>query len=211
MSSIQDAFDAPWVASIAAFIQTWHTSQDSANLIVDILLGDVCPSGKLPIRWPGEFWYRFPESSLDHPSNKTLFPFGHGLSYTTFSISSPRLFGRNDPTKNDGITISVSVQNTGTVPGAETVQAYVSSLDTATTRPLQKKLVAFSKVFLEPGEGRLVTLNFERDSVAVWDVENGRWKVEGGTYEILLGSSSREEGPGVRLEMVVKESFGFPA
>lgn len=202
----------PFLSDVAALLQTWYTGPETSHALLDVLLGDVSPSGRLPVSWCDD---------LDGTNSKPVFPFGYGLSYTTFAISNPRLFGKIVPISNEGVTISLFVENTGSVAGGETIQAYISPPSPTITetvkdedgpnKGLQKKLVAFAKVFLEPSEKRLVTLNFEKDAVASWDVESGGWKVEGGMYRVLLGSSSRDEDLNAKLEMGVKESFGFPA
>lgn len=213
VNTTDEAISLPFFPHVTAFMQTWYTGQETSNAILDVLLGDVSPSGKLAILWP--------EYLGDGADSKVLFPFGYGLSYTTFVISNPRLFGKIEPTSNEGVTISVFVENTGSVAGGETIQAYISSPEKVTTEILKdgdeqnedskKKLVAFAKVFLDPGEKRLVTLNFENDAVAFWDVDSGGWMVKAGNYQVLLGNSSRDEDLEVRLEMFVKEGFGFPA
>ncbi|CAG8949374.1 hypothetical protein HYFRA_00005001 [Hymenoscyphus fraxineus] len=208
----------PWLPNVAAFLQTFHTGPGTINSILDILLGDVTPSGKLPFPWPQDN----PQNEEEEESTSTtqatpLFPFGHGLSYTTFTLSNARLFGAITPSSSEGITISLFVSNTGSVAGSETIQAYIPHKGTphspstsfASTSGTQDKLIAFTKIFLEPEERRLVTLNFDRDAIAVCDLESGKWRVKEGTYEILLGNSSRREDLCSRLELVVKGSFNF--
>ncbi|CAG8983768.1 hypothetical protein HYALB_00010408 [Hymenoscyphus albidus] len=207
----------PWLPNIAAFLQTFYTGPGTLNSILDILLGDVTPSGKLPFPWPQDN----PQNEEEEEATSTtqanpLFPFGHGLTYTTFTLSNPRLFGTINPS-SEGITISLFVSNTGSVAGSETIQAYIPHKGTShspsesstSTSDTQGKLIAFTKIFLEPEERRLVTLNFDRDAITIWDLESDKWRVKEGTYEILLGNSSRSEDLCSRLELVVKESFNL--
>ena len=200
-----------------------------------MLLGEVNPSGKLPISWPrkyedtavcGNFGLDSYESRQveyvegvyvgyrhfdKHYSTEkeVLFPFGYGMSYTKFNISNATLEGRITNSTDDGVSISADVENVGQLSGAETVQAYLAPpTSTAIDRPL-KGLVGFSKVFLSKGEKTATTISFHKDSAAFWDVKTGKWMVEKGTYQILIGTSSDPKHLEIRSEIEVAETFSY--
>jgi beta-glucosidase len=199
----------PWVSSVNALIHAWYGGNETGNAIADILFGNVNPSAKLPLSFPkriqdnpaflnyktergrtlygedvyvGYRWYEM----LDLP---VLFPFGHGLSYTQFSFSDLKV------EKNGKmIEISVKVKNTGEVAGAEVVQVYLSQKNPSIKRP-GKELKGFTKVFLEKGEDKLVEVPIEiKYAASFWDEIRDAWVVENDTYEVIVASSSSEEG-----------------
>lgn len=207
--------EMPWIQDVPAVLQAWYGGNECGNAIADILFGDINPSGKLPLTFPkrlkdnptylhyksergrtlyGEdiyIGYRYYEAlELD-----VLFPFGHGLSYTTFALSDLRV-SKDDKT---GISkISCLVTNTGTVAGAEVVQLYIAQRNPSIRRP-EKELKGFSKVFLEPGVKKEVSINMEiKYAVSFWDEAKNRWVVERDTYEVLVGSTSALGGDALR-------------
>lgn len=119
-----------------------------------------------------------------------LFPFGHGLSYTTFSYGKPSISSRTliDSSK---VTITLAVSNIGSVAGAEIVQVYVHDKKSSLPRP-EKELQAFTKVFLEAGETKHVTLDLDKYSVGFYDTNRSAWVAEEGTFDALIGSSSQD-------------------
>ncbi|WBB59033.1 glycoside hydrolase family 3 C-terminal domain-containing protein [Streptomyces sp. WMMC500] len=174
---------------VPALVWTTHAGQETGRALADVLFGDVNPAGRLT-----QTWYR---STADLPpileydnikydrtyqyfTGDVLYPFGHGLSYTTFRYGRPRLLRG---------AVAVAVTNTGRRAGAEVVQLYTRQRSSRVKQPL-KKLQAFAKVSLRPGETRTVTLPLERDALAHWDVTRERWVVERSTYEVLVGASS---------------------
>ena len=172
-----------------------------------MLFGDVNPSGKLtetiPVRlsdtpayldFPGEFGHvRYAEGVFvgyrwyDSRGLDVAFPFGHGLSCTTFTYG--------DATASVGadgdLTVTVPVTNTGAAPGRKVVQVYTSLAGSVVARP-QRELKAFASVELQPGETREVTLPVRREDLAYWDIRVDRWVVEGGDYTVAVGASSRD-------------------
>jgi len=204
-----------WLDKVAAVVQAWYGGQEAGNAIADLLFGDTNPSGKLPttfpkriqdnpayINYPGEngkvlygegifVGYRY----YDKKDVEPLFPFGHGLSYTTFAygnlVLSAAEYGPEDETNGGAIRVSVDVQNTGTRAGQEVVQLYVRDLESSLVRP-DKELKAFAKVALEPSETRTVAFNLGRDELSFYDPARRQWVVEPGEFEILVGSSSRD-------------------
>ncbi|MBR5102745.1 MAG: fibronectin type III-like domain-contianing protein, partial [Muribaculaceae bacterium] len=125
---------------------------------------------------------------IDKQKLKPLFPFGYGLSYTTFTLSKGPA-DKKQLTADEKISFTVSVTNTGNRAGAETVQLYVSDKKASVDRPV-KELKSFQKVFLQPGETRDVTLTIGRDALSFFDEATGQWKAEPGDFEALIGTSS---------------------
>ena len=203
----------PWVQKAPAILQAWYQGQEAGNALADVLLGNASPSGKLPTtfpvrvedspafhNWPGEnlqtvygegiyVGYRHYERSHISP----LFPFGHGLTYTTFTYGVPTLDG-NVLTESGPLTLSVPITNTGSVAAAEIVQAYVRDVKSSLPRP-EKELQAFGKVFLQPGETQVVHLALDKYSVGYFDTslgQTGAWIAEEGLFEVLIGASSAD-------------------
>ncbi|MFN8470976.1 MAG: glycoside hydrolase family 3 C-terminal domain-containing protein [Anaerolineae bacterium] len=195
-----------WLGSVPAVLQTWYLGQETGNAVTDVLFGDVNPSGKLPttfpvrlednpafINYPGEngkvlygeglfVGYRY----YDKKDVTPLFPFGHGLSYTTFEYRNLHI-----TPAGDGALVSVDVQNTGSRAGAEVVQVYVRDVASRLVRP-DKELKAFARVELAPGETKTVDFTLDQDALAYYDPSTKAWVVEPGEFEVLVGASSRD-------------------
>ena len=200
----------PWADDVAAIVQSWYGGQEAGNALADVLFGAVNPSGKLPttfpvrltdnpayINYPGEngrvhygegifVGYRY----YDKKEVAPRFPFGHGLSYTTFAYSNLRLHGAQFG-PGDEIVVSVDVTNSGERAGQEVVQLYVHDVESRLVRPL-RELKAFAKVALAPGETQTVTLTLTGQSLAYYDPAVGDWMTEPGDFTVLVGSSSRD-------------------
>jgi beta-glucosidase len=200
----------PWAPKVKAILEAWLGGQAGGGAIADALTGRVNPSGKLsetfPLRlentppypdFPGRnkeadyreglfIGYRY----YDIRQVATLFPFGFGLSYTTFAYSDLRV---SAPVINDtdGLTVEVNVRNTGSVAGKEVVQLYVHERSPKVLRP-EKELKAFAKVALQPGEGQTVRFNLDRRAFAYYDVSTHGWVVNPGEFDLLVGSSSQD-------------------
>src|SRR5712692_3866159 len=200
----------PWLSTVAAVVQAWYPGQECGHAIADVLFGDTNPSGKLPqtfpvrlednpayLNFPGENGKVYYEEGLfvgyryyDKKKIAPLFPFGFGLSYTTFSYSSLQLSARQiDPT--DTLQVSVDITNTGQRTGKEVVQLYVRDKQARLQRP-DKELKAFAKVHLEPGECKTVTLSIGRSALAYYDDLAHKWVAEAGEFEVLVGASSQD-------------------
>jgi len=205
----------PWIDRVAGVIEAWYPGQEDGNAIAAVLFGDVNPGAKLPLtiprtaeeiptsqktQWPGvdgksvyseklNVGYRWYDSTSTQP----LFPFGFGLSYTTFRLSHLVI----DPTTTSqsgfahaNIQLKVDVTNTGKKRGAEVVQVYVGHPPENGEPPHQ--LRAFAKVLLNPGETQTVILALDRNSFSTYDESTHGWVLRDGTYQILAGTSSRD-------------------
>jgi beta-glucosidase len=234
------AFDVqPWIDQVSGLIHAWYPGQNGGQALGEILFGTVNPSGKLPITWEKQIednpaFAAFPIPLNQHPSTiqysegifvgyrgyekngKTpQFPFGFGLSYTTFAYSdldldiSPSKQGaeskehplpkvnfpvsklKDDNEEHPVAKVSFTVTNTGKRPGAEIAQLYVGEQNPPVPRP-KKELKGFQKVFLQPGESRRVTLELDQRSFAYFNTTTEQWDAVADTYNILIGSSSQE-------------------
>ena len=172
-----------------AILQAWYGGEQGGNAVADILFGDYNPSGKLPITFyqnaeqlPDFEDYRMEGRTYRYFKGDALFPFGYGLSYTTFQIGKP--------TYNNG-KVSVTVKNTGKRAGTEVVQVYVRNPKDVDGPA--KTLRAYQRVQLKAGESKTVSISLPRSSFELWDAKSNTMRVVPGTYEIMVGSSSRDK------------------
>ena len=178
-----------------ALIEGWYLGQEGGTAMADVLFGKSNPGGKLTVTIPrsvGFVPYNYDEKPSAHrgyqfADNSPLFPFGYGLSYTTFDVGAPVLSAATIPS-NGTVTVSVSVRNTGKVAGDEVVQLYVHELVTSVTEPT-KVLRGFKRVALAPGASTRVQFKLGWDDFAIWD-ENLQHVVEPGTIAIMAGADS---------------------
>ena len=199
-----------WIDDVSAVLEGWMMGQAGGAALADILFGRVNPSGKLAetfplkltdtpshINWPGGagkvhygegifIGYRY----YDAKEIPVLFPFGHGLSYTTFEYSNAKVSSNNFKDV-DGLTISVDVKNTGKLAGKETVQVYVHDQKSDLIRPV-KELKGFAKVELQPGETKTVSIHLDFRAFAYYHPEHKQWITEDGGFDILIGASSAD-------------------
>jgi beta-glucosidase len=199
----------PWHGRVPAIVEGYLGGQAGGSAMARVLLGAMEPGGRLaetvPHRWEDNPVHAFPSGPrqieyreslyvgyrwYDTAGADVLFPFGHGLSTTTFSWSEAAA-GATTIVDGDGIDLGVTVTNTGKRAGSEVVQVYVHALDSIVFRPDQE-LRAFSKVHLAPGESQRITVRLERRAFAHWDPERRTWAVQPGHYAIRLGASSRD-------------------
>ncbi len=186
------------IAHVPVIFECFYLGQETGHAIADVLFGDVNPGGKLPISFPRSVghlpvFYNYKPSArrgylFDDVS--PLFAFGYGLSYTTFELTNPRLTKKKITTKG-ATQVQIDVTNIGTRAGSEVIQLYIRDLVSSVTRPI-KELKDFSKIYLEPGENATVTLDITPGSLAFYDV-NIKHVVEPGDFEIMIGTSSRDE------------------
>jgi len=201
--------EMPWLGEIKGLLETYLGGQAGGAAAANILYGKINPSGKLAETMPlklsdnpsylnfggGEkveyregifVGYRY----YDTKEMDVAFPFGYGLSYTTFAYSNLKLSMEN-PTEKDTVMVSADVTNTGKSAGKEVVQLYIRDLTGSAIRP-EKELKGFEKVFLEPGETKTVTMELNKRSFAWYNTELHDWFAASGDYEILVGASSRD-------------------
>jgi beta-glucosidase len=202
--------EMPWADEVPAILQLWYNGQEQGNALADVLFGDVNPSGKLPttfpvrlqdnpayINYPGEngkvhygegifVGYRY----YDKKELAPLFPFGHGLSYTSFAYANLKL-STDKISESENLTVSVDVTNAGKVAGKEVVQLYVHDVKSSVARP-EKELKAFKKIALAPGETQKVIFTLDKEAFWYFDVAKNTWTVEPGDFKILVGASSRD-------------------
>jgi len=198
-----------WIDEVPAIIEAFYPGQEGGNALADILFGDVNPSGKLPVsfikKWEDSPVYKTypgpPESvkysegifvgyrGLDKNNIEPLFPFGYGLSYTSFKFSELILSKRNID-KEDDLIVEVTVKNTGKIDGDEIVQLYISDKKASVERE-EKSLKGFKRVSLKAGESKTISIKIDRSDLAFYDVKSKSWIVEPGKFEVLIGNSSR--------------------
>jgi len=201
-----------WIEKIPCVIEAWYAGQEGGHALADIIFGDINPSGKLPITFPKKL-----KDSPAHKSRKTfpgnekvfyeegifvgyrhfdkeniepLFPFGHGLSYTSFNYENLQIDNKK-VSENDKIAISCEITNSGEREGAEVVQLYVHDIELSVERP-PKELKGFKKIYLKPGEKSIVKFELTKQDLSYYDEIEHCWKAEKGTFKILIGSSSRD-------------------
>jgi beta-glucosidase len=209
-----NAVAMPWIDKVPAIMQGWYLGSEAGNALADVISGEVNPSGKLPFTFPKKLEDSGAHSfdKLCYPGDSVnvyykedilvgyrwfdtkkiapLFPFGYGLSYTTFAWSKPSV-DLTEVTSDGTVKVSFTLTNTGKVDGAETAQLYVSKSKSVVNRAA-KELKAFKKVFLKAGESQTVILDVPVSSFAYYNETKSGWEVEPGTYTLMLGSSSND-------------------
>jgi beta-glucosidase len=199
----------PWANQVAAIVMAWYPGQENGNALAHVLFGDVNPSGKLPVtippsasqiptgtpaQWPGvnghtvyseelQIGYRWYDANNVTP----LFPFGFGLSYTTFGYSNLTV---SAVSPSGQVQIGFDLTNTGPLTGAEVPQLYLGFPAAAGEPP--KLLKGFQKITLSPGQTQHVTFNLNWEDLANWDVPSHSWLVTPGVFQVLVGASSRD-------------------
>jgi beta-glucosidase len=207
----------PEFRRVGGILETWYPGEEGGTAIADVLFGDVNPSGKLPVTFPVRWedspaFATFPGTAgttrysegifvgyrhFDAKQVEPLFPFGYGLSYTTFAYESLAVSpARLKP--GAVLEARVTVRNTGMRRGAEVVQLYVGDVRSTLPRP-PRELKGFQKVLLDPGESRVLTFRIGPEALAFFDPERKAWALEPGAFDIQVGSSSRDIRGGVRV------------
>ncbi|QQY82696.1 glycoside hydrolase family 3 C-terminal domain-containing protein [Tamlana sp. s12] len=207
-----NAVAMPWLDQVKGLIESWYLGSMAGHAIADVVSGDVNPSGKLPFSFPkqlednaahafGETSYpgvdmtqHYKEDILvgyrwhDTKNIEPLYAFGFGLSYTNFKLENISS-DKENYTKNDHIKIKTEVSNTGNMAGAEVVQVYVGKKDSKVDRAL-KELKGFTKVSLDEGENKSVTIEIPVEKLAFYNEEQSDWEIETGDYQIYVGNAS---------------------
>jgi beta-glucosidase len=204
-----------WRDKVPAILMLGYPGQEGGHAFADVLLGQVNPSGKLPnviprraddlpyfdkdaTRITYDLWHGY--RKLDRDGTEPAYPFGFGLSYTTFELTNLQLMQPIIDTAG-ALAVMVDVTNTGDRPGAEVVQLYVGALNSAVERA-RRELKAFSKVELDPGQTRTVELVVPADDLAYYDESDG-WIVEPGAYDVIVGRHSLDEAA-LRAQVQIK-------
>ena len=210
--------EMPWADDVKAILNAYLGGQSVAPAIVDVLTGKANPCGKLAETYPvclkdTPTSFRYPDSKenvqyresifigyryYDKVERNVRFPFGFGLSYTSFEYSDIKLKKKN-LTKGEGAKVTFTIKNTGDVAGSEIAQVYVAKPESKIFRA-PKELKGFVKIHLEPGEEKKVTVELDDRAFAFWNTATEDWCVESGEYKILVGASSRD----IRLEAAAK-------
>lgn len=209
--------EMPWINDVKAVLNGYLGGQASGLAVADLLTGKANPSGKLAETYPAALsdtpcynYYPGTEQTAEHRESvfvgyryydsamkNVLFPFGFGLSYTSFEYSDIKLSA--DKIKDtDTLTLTYKIKNTGAMAGAEISQVYVSDRESTVFRPV-KELRAFNKVYLEPGEEKEISIELSKRAFAYYNVNIMDWHVESGEFDIMVGASSRD----IRLEATV--------
>ena len=201
----------PWLNKVAAVLEAYLGGEAAGEAAAKILFGEVNPSAKLPETFPLELedvassanfpggvksvhykeglyvGYRY----FDKVKKPVLFPFGYGLTYTTFGYSNLKIENPEADILKEDLVVSFDVENTGTRFGKEAVQVYVKDVESTAYRP-EKELKGFEKITLQPGEKKRVTVKLDKRAFAFWNENSKAFEVESGEFEILVGASSAD-------------------
>jgi beta-glucosidase len=199
-----------WIDNTPALLDMWYGGQEGGHALASVLFGDANPSGKLPVSFPKRFedspaYGHYPGENLkvdyaegiyvgyryfDTKNVEPLFPFGFGLSYTTFEFSNLKV-GRWKANGSGPVEIDLAVKNSGSRAGAEVVQLYIHEDNPMIDRPV-RELKRFQRVELKPGESKTLQFTLDRAALSYWSAEKRDWVADPGTFEIQVGSSSRD-------------------
>jgi beta-glucosidase len=216
--------EMPWVDDVSAILEGYLGGQAGAGALADLLVGKINPSGKLaetfPLKLednPSHHYFPMGPSTVEYRESiyvgyryydtvkqDVLFPFGHGLSYTNFEYRDLQL-SHSKISEKDNLSIGLKVKNIGAVAGKEIIQVYVRAADSAIFRP-EKELKGFTKVSLQPGEERKVAIDLTQRAFSYFNSQINDWQVDPGTFEILVGASSRDIRLKVNLEVVSSQT-----
>lgn len=206
-----NAIAMPWVNDVSSIMQGWYLGTEAGNALASVLVGDVNPSGKLPMtygvklgdysshtlgEYPGGKDQTYNEGIFvgyrwfDKEKIKPLFPFGHGLSYTTFEYGKATISAKSIDEKGS-LTVAVPVKNTGSREGKEIVQFYIGDIKSSVERPV-KELKAFDKITLKPGEEKTVIFTVKADDLKFFDEAKHEWVAEAGKFKVYIGASSTD-------------------
>jgi beta-glucosidase len=205
------AITMPWLNEVHAVIEAWYPGEEDGNAVARVLFGDVNPSGKLPISFPASVNDTLARNPAQYPGDhievhytegldvgyrwfqsngiNPLFPFGFGLSYTTFQYADLRVVRGSGSAY---ATATFRVTNTGKRAGAEVVQVYLGFPPIAEGNEALRQLKGFRKISLQPGESRVVSVPLDERSFSYWSVAAHSWKIPSGTFKVMVGSSSED-------------------
>jgi beta-glucosidase len=210
-------FDIRWPTEhVAAILEAWYPGTEGGNAVVDVLFGDVNPGGKLPVSWPrtaGQeplyYNHNLTHEPEDRPtftsrywdlSTKPLYPFGYGLSYSSFKFSNLRLSKQR--IKSEQTTeVQVDVTNTSPVAGDAVAQIYIHQRAGSASRPV-RQLKGFRRIALQPGETQTLKFSLGKDELSFWSPQTRAWGVEPGTFDVWAGEDSTAS---LHTELVVSQ------
>jgi len=201
---------ADWIGSVPVLLHAYYPGQEGGTALAEIIFGETNPSGKLPFSWEQRWedcaaFGNYPISKEQKGDNsykegvllgyrwfdtkgvKPLFPFGYGLSYTTFAYGDLKITPNEN---NDGLTVSATIKNTGNREGEEVAQVYIEPPQNKTLRPV-RELKGFAKIRLQPGESKTLNIEIPHESLAYWNPKTKAWMVTPGKYLVEVGGSSR--------------------
>jgi beta-glucosidase len=201
------AVEMPWAKQANAIVWGWYGGMEAGHAFADILTGDVNPSGKMPITLPARLEDTAPIALNDYNATESLytegvfigyrwfeqqkikptFSFGHGLSYSDFTLTNIAL-STSEVRTDESLTVTALVTNTSAVAGAEVVQLYLHDVESSVERP-EKELKGFTKVYLAAGESKKVSISLNKRDLSFWDINTNDWLAESGEFEVQLGTS----------------------
>jgi beta-glucosidase len=197
--------DIRWMAAhVPAVLESWYPGTDGGNAVADVLFGDVNPGGKLPVSWPrttGQepLYYNHnrthdPDDAADFTSRysdasgKPFYPFGYGLSYTTFKFANLRL-SKNSIKAGEATEVSVELTNTGSLAGDAVAQLYIHQRYGSASRPV-RELKGFERLALQPGETKTLRFSLGKEQLEFWSPQTRQWVVEPSTFDVWIGEDS---------------------
>jgi beta-glucosidase len=197
--------DIRWASEhVPAILEAWYPGTEGGNAVADVLFGDVNPGGKLPVSWPRTagseplyYDHNLTHDPEDRPnftsrywdvSSKPLYPFGYGLSYTTFQFSNLHL-NKTSMAATETNVVSVDVTNTGSVPGDSVTQIYIHQRYGSASRPV-RELKGFERIALQPGETKTLRFPLGTDQLHFWDPQSRAWVVEPSEFDVWAGEDS---------------------
>jgi beta-glucosidase len=187
-----------WINNVSGIIDAWYPGEEGGNAIADVLFGDYNPAGRLPITFPVDIgqcplvYNHKPTGRNDDYYDLTgqpMFPFGFGLSYTTFEYSDLS-FDKNSISKEDSVFIHCKIKNIGIIDGEEVVQLYIRDLLASVARPV-KELKGFKRIYLKAGEEKSLTFHITPNELKMLN-DKMQWVVEPGEFRIMIGASSKD-------------------
>jgi len=209
--------DIHWAAEhVPAILEAWYPGTEGGHAVADVLFGDVNPGGKLPVSWPRSaaqeplyYNHNLTHEPEDRPnftsrywdvSSKPLYPFGYGLSYTTFKFDHLR-FSKPSMTVGGSTDVEVDVTNTGAVAGDAVAQVYIHQKFGSASRPV-RELKGFQRIALRPGETRTLKFSLGKDELSFWSPQTKRWAVEPSKFDVWAGEDSTAS---LHADLVVTE------
>jgi len=194
--------DITWASQhVPAILEAWYPGTEGGNAVADLLMGDANPGGKLPVTWPrsvGQVPLYYAQNLTQIPdelstrywdaSSAPLYPFGYGLSYSSFKVDNLKL--NSSSMRSDGsLTVTVDVENTSAVAGDEVVQLYTHQRSGSASRP-RRELKGFTRLHLGAGEKRQVSLALQAKDLGFWSPQTHQWSVEPGAFDLWAGEDS---------------------